>query len=322
MIYEFTIATAHNTDSFLQELDNRLRWIKQRGYELEIRLVPISAVPYPTDSQLLHFCLHGKDYSDSTFRNEDIIYIFKHQLAEVLAEHIVNDWESKLLWREIYRTYRKSSPEDRQSLYLKAGDFLRRCHQNESLNLLMNFVRKNRISHRILEHINENDFLAVEGFINFCMKEYLTEIKFAVEVAAEELKNEKEYNDFVNLLRYFVDTQAPRIKEVNLLLGNNGLFYLWDHTGCKIEEQYMQHYLDDLLLDDVSLDDLLVSILITIAPRKIIIHNAMELPRNESVEIIKQVFEDKIVFCRGCKRCARFLCEIESGRQRQYPRLD
>ena len=119
-----------------------------------------------------------------------------------------------------------------------------------------------------------------------------------------------------------MDTQAPRIKEVNLLLGNNGLFYLWDHTGCKIEEQYMQHYLDDLLLDDVSLDDLLVSILITIAPRKIIIHNAMELPRNESVEIIKQVFEDKIVFCRGCKRCARFLCEIESGRQRQYPRLD
>jgi hypothetical protein len=31
MIYEFTIATAHNTDSFLQELDNRLRWINQYG---------------------------------------------------------------------------------------------------------------------------------------------------------------------------------------------------------------------------------------------------------------------------------------------------
>lgn len=316
MIYEFTIATAQNTETFLQELDNRLRWIKQRGYELETRLVLITAVPCPTESKLLYFRLHGKDQSDSTFRNEDIIYIFKHQLAEVLAEHIVNDWESKLLWREIHRSYRKSSPDDKQCLAIKASEFLRRCHQNESLNLLMNFGRKNRISHRILEHINENTFLAVEGFINFCMKDYLTEIKFAVEVAAEELKNEKEYNDFVNLLRYFVDTQAPRIKEVNLLLGSNGLFYLWDHTGCKIEEQYMQHYLDDLLLDEVSLDDLLVSILITIAPRKIIIHNALELPHNESVEIIKQVFEDKIVFCRGCKRCARYLCEIEPGGKR------
>ena len=310
MIYEFTIATAHNTETFLQELDNRLRWIKQRGYELENSLVPISALDCSSENKLLYFRLYGSDQRDSTFRNEDIIYIFKHQMAEVLADHIVNDWESKLLWREINRSYRKSSPYDKKSLHSKAADFLRRCHQNESLNLLMNFGRKNRISHRILEHINENGFLAVEGFINFCMKDYLTEIKFAVEVAAEELKNEKEYNDFVNLLRYFVDTQAPRIKEVNLLLGSNGVFYLWDHAGCKIEEQYMQHYLDDLLLDEVSLDDLLVSILITIAPRKIIIHNALELPHNESVEIIKQVFEDKIMFCHGCKHCARFLCEI------------
>ncbi len=317
MIYEFTVATAHSTDTFLQEIDKRLRWIKQRGYELETRLDPMRAVSSATESKFLYFRLFGSDRRDSTFRNEDIIYIFKHQMAEVLADHIVNDWESKLLWREINRSYRKSSPDDKHSLHTKAGDFLRRCHQNESLNLLMNFGRKNRISHRILEHINENAFLAVEGFINFCMKEYLTEIKFAVEVAAEELKNEKEYNDFVNLLRYFVDTQAPRVKEVNLLLGSNGLFYLWDHTGCKIEEQYMQHYLDDLLLDEVSLDDLLVSILITIAPRRIIIHNALELPPNESVEIIKQVFEDKIVFCRGCMRCARFICEIEPSGKRK-----
>lgn len=313
MIYEFKVATAHNTNSFLQELDNRLRWIKQRGYELktEINLLPSSG--YPTGVKLLSFFLHGSEGQDSTFRNEDIIYIFKHQMAEVLAEHIVNDWESRLIWREISKTYRKFSPDDKQSLYIKSDDFLSRCHNNESMNMLMNFGRKNRISHRLLEHINQSEFLVVEGFINFCLRDYLTEIKFAVEVAAEELKNEKEYNDFVNLLRYFVDTQAPRVKEVNLLLGHNGLFYLWDHTGCKIEEQYMQHYLDDLLLDDVSLDDLLVSILITIAPRKIIIHNAAELPRNESVEIIKKVFEDKIVFCRGCKKCSRYLCEIEPG---------
>ncbi len=317
MIYEFQVATAHNTDNFLQELDNRLRWIKQRGYDLDVEVVPLQQLANQLAVKLLSFRLHGTDMQDSTFRNEDIIYIFKHQMAEVLAEHIVNDWESRLLWKEIIKSYRKSSPEDKQSLYIKSGDFLRRCHENESLNLLMNFGRKNRISHRILEHINNYEFLAVEGFINFCMRDYLTEIKFAVEVAAEELKNEKEYSDFVNLLRYFVDTQTPRVREVNLLLGSNGMFYLWDQSGCKIEEQYMQQYLDDLLLDDISLDDLLVSILISIAPRKIIIHNAAELPRNESVEIIKQVFEDKIVFCSGCKKCSHYLYEIEPGGKRK-----
>ncbi len=313
MIYEFQVATAHNTDNFLQELDNRLRWINQRGYDLDVEVSPLQQMTAQLASKLLSFRLHGSDKHDSTFRDEDIIYIFKHQMAEVLAEHIVSDWESRLLWKEILKSYRKFTPADKQSLYIKSGDFLRRCNENESLNLLMNFGRKNRMSHRILEHINNCEFLAVEGFINFCMRDYLTEIKFAVEVAAEELKNEKEYNDFVNLLRYFVDSQAPRVREVNLLLASNGLFYLWDNSGCKIEEQYMQNYLDDLLLDDVGLDDLLVSILITIAPRRIIIHNASELPHNESVEIIKQVFGDKIVFCRGCKKCSHYLCEIERG---------
>lgn len=307
MIYEFQVATANNSQHFLDELDARLRWIKQRGFHLDVQVTEIEK-----DKQhLLDFRLHGKNSNDSTFRNEDIIYIFKHQMSEVLAEHIIDEWEPILLFKEIMRTYKKTSPADKESLHNKSGDFLRRCHDNESLNLLMNFGRKNRIAHRILEYINNHELLVVEGFITFCMRDYLTEIKFAVEVAAEEMKSEREYNDFVNLLRYFVDTQVPRVREVNLLMDSSGMFRLWDQSGSKIEEQYIQHYLDDLLLDDMNLDDLLVSILITIAPRKIIVHDALQLPLNESVKIIKNVFQDKIVFCTGCKQCWSYLNERE-----------
>jgi putative sporulation protein YtxC len=102
--------------------------------------------------------------------------------------------------------------EERVSVHQRAADFLKKCHDNESLNLLMSFSRKNRITHRLLDYISTNLTVNVEGFINFCMQDYLTELKFAVEVALEELRNQKEYNDFVNLLRYFVDSLPKYMK--------------------------------------------------------------------------------------------------------------
>jgi hypothetical protein len=46
--------------------------------------------------------------------------------------------------------------------------------------------------------------------------------------------------------------------------------------------------------------------LITIAPRRIVLHNALELG-SEPVETIKKVFKDKIRMCTGCERCLKYL---------------
>ena len=299
MLYEFQVLTDINTDSLLGDYYNRLRWIKQRGY-----IPSLSCKELEGNVKLVILRLEG-DQSNGVFRNEDIIYIFKHQISEILAEHIVNDWEDKLLRKEIMRSCRHLSLEERDSVHQRAAEFLKKCHDSESLNLLMNFSRKNRITHRLLDYINNNLTVNVEGFINFCMQDYLTELKFAVEVALEELRNQKEYNEFINLLRYFVDTQAPKIYEVNLMVGANGIFYLWDGKGIKIEENYINYYLDEMLLDEINLDDVLISILITIAPRKIVLHNVANL-NNEPVEIIKSVFREKISECPGCERCYQY----------------
>lgn len=310
MKYEFHIITANENFYFLKEFENRLRWIRQRGYSLYVE------TELYENQKILNCTLKIQGTNnDSIFRNEDIVYIFKHQMSEVLAEHIINDWESKLLWKEISRSCRAITLDDKQIIYNKSSDFLKKCHSNESLNLLMNFGRKNRIAHRLMEHINNHQRLMVEGFINFCLQDYLTEIRFAVEVAAEELKNEKEYTEFVNLLRYFVDTQAPKVYEVNLFMDKNSIFYLWDGDGVKIEENYMNYYLDDMMLEEINLDDVLISILITIAPRKIILHNTASLGRNESVEMIKKVFQEKIIECSGCERCYQY---INNNKKRQH----
>ena len=251
---------------------------------------------------------------EGIFQTEDILYICKHQLSEALAEHIINAWESRLLWREIIRSCRSAGADDKQILLAKSQEFIQKCHHSESLNLLMNYGRKNRIAHRIFDYIDREPRMVVEGFITFCMQDYLTEIKFAVEVAYEELKNEKEYNEFVNLLRYFVETQVPKVQEVNLLMGTGGIFYLWDGNGTQIDDNYMSYYLEDMLLEEINLDDVLISILITISPRRIIIHDSDSLADKESIATIHNVFQDRIIYCAGCERCWK----LKSGETRQH----
>jgi len=300
MTYDIQIITAsdYHYEPFLSDLNQRLQWITQRGYVFSVKTSMIEE----SDSLVVNVQLQGSNKTE-VFRDEDIVYIFKHQLAEILAEHIINKWEAQFLWKEILRNCRGTSIEERQQVFEKSSSFMRKCHENESLNLLMNYGRKNRIAHRVFDFMRENDQIVVEGFVTFYLRDYINEMKFSVELACEEMRSQKEYNDFVNLLRYFVDTQASRIKEVNLMLGDSGIFSLWDGEGSQIDEQFMNYYLDDILIEEINLDDVLVSILITIAPQHIIIHNNSSMPSTEPVQMIRKVFKERISECCGCERC-------------------
>lgn len=298
MIYRFVISTARETDNLINELEQRYAWIKQRGYSLDIKIDVNEQ--YNMNNILID--LRGNN-PDRLFREEDILYIFKHQLSEVLAEHVINYWEDRIIWKEILRRFKSSSSDDKQIIFKKTTEFLKGYNDNESLKLLMNFGRKNKIAHKILDYIYDNDMLVVKGFINFYMRDYLNEIKFALDLAYEELKNEKEYNEFIKLLRYFVDSQPPKTYEVNLLINEDEGFCLWDGNGIKIEESYINCYLEDIMFGEINLDDILISILITIAPRRIILHNTDKTANCEPVIMIKDVFKDRIKTCHGCERC-------------------
>jgi len=297
MIYELEIATAAENNMLLEEFTQRFGWLQERGFSLGVARVAYE----DTNTLLVNMSLQG-DNNDLFLREDDIVYIFKHQVAEFLAEHIMRDWEEKLIWKEIIKKSRRIPVEDQAVIRDKAIDFLKSCNGNESLNLLLNYGRKNKISHKIMDYIYAHDNLVIEGLINFCMPDYLSELRFAVDLACEELRNEKEYNDFVKLLRYFVDTQPSRIQEVNLQMDRNGLFCLWDGHGINIEESFLNQYASDVFLDEISLDDLLVSILITISPKRIILHNS-EQKNSEPVMMIRKVFGERIRDCQGCERC-------------------
>ena len=48
-------------------------------------------------------------------------------------------------------------------------------------------------------------------------KDIIDEIEMAIEMSVDDFIIQKEYNEFIDLLRYFVELQEPRIDLVNVI---------------------------------------------------------------------------------------------------------
>ena len=70
-----------------------------------------------------------------------------------------------------------------------------------------------------------------------------------------------------------------------------------------IKQDFVDLYLEDILNNNSNLDDILISILITVASRRIVFH-LQELPDTEPARIIKRVFKERIMVCLGVKGIA------------------
>ncbi|HEX2953047.1 MAG TPA: putative sporulation protein YtxC [Bacillota bacterium] len=156
------------------------------------------------------------------------------------------------------------------------------------------------IRERIREFLNEHHYINLEGFLRFRLKEYFSRLREVVEQALESFLAEKEYREFIRLLRYFVENQEPRVVEVHVVIYTQDLFRLLDDEGKPLEPEYLQGILGDLAESDLNYEDLLLSALITLSPKRLIIHQPGQM---EIAKTIEDVFRERVVFCRDCDLC-------------------
>lgn len=296
MIYHLDLALRDGASFVRDRLETGFSWLKERGYMLCIE-ERVSG-----NGIVMTLTLCGPDHS-GVFQDQDIISIFHYQLAELLSEIITLCWEGRLIRRRIEKEYRSMPANDQLAIACRAREFMRQDNDNEALNMILKFGRKSRISNRISEYLHGSNTMNVDGMVNFRLKDYLREIRFAVDLAYEDLKNEKQFNEFVRLLKHYVDSQAPKVIEVHLMWPPAGTFSLWNEKGVSIEHELNDICLTDLLDSGTSLDDILISLLINLAPRRLVFHAGQELPDNEPMRIIRRVFQDRLSVCGGCPRC-------------------
>ena len=93
---------------------------------------------------------------------------------------------------------------------------------------------KKIIYNEIREYISNNNILIIEGYLRFRTKSFGNLIDNIIEKVIMDIQMETEYEDFIEMLRYYLNSQIPKVDIVNVVINNNG-FLLYDHKSRKIE---------------------------------------------------------------------------------------
>lgn len=151
-------------------------------------------------------------------------------------------------------------------------------------------------------YLEGGQYLNLHGFIVFRLRPWLEFLRQNVDRAVDEFLLEKEYQEFIKLLKYFVALQEPKINEIHVTLDEDGNARMLDQYGQPVDrgQDGIQWDGYDSVADG---EDRLVSMLITAAPHRVILHKQVYTQYPKAVDTLKHVFDNRVTICKRCKLC-------------------
>lgn len=147
--------------------------------------------------------------------------------------------------------------------------------------------RMRKLSSRFAVYLAEHDRLHVDGFVRFRLADYRREVLEAVETAMEEKRLERQYEEFMALLKAMVEWQQTGIAEVHVLHAGGHAFRLLDEDMRPLEK--------DGLLEEVADEDeedsILVTRLLAVSPGQLHIHTPE--PDSQVIRTLIGIFGDR-----------------------------
>lgn len=252
-----------------------------------------------------------KIYCEDGLVNKRFTDIFNIYMSNILYNVVISEFYKKDIQGFLTDTYFFLKYDEIKEIKRLSLEALK--SEGAILNEYMVYFRnrKNSIIQKIMDCIVENKEINIKGFITFRMKELLEDLESIIDKVVESYMVEKEYNEFINLLKYFVEIQDSKIDKVNILIQKDGSYKVQDDTGKDIMDILFRDLSDVKYNATVNIDDMLISGLITNAPKTVIIHGTENCANKEVIDTIKKVFENRAVICNECSMCKKIKHSIK-----------
>ncbi|NLN07621.1 MAG: hypothetical protein GX167_08390 [Firmicutes bacterium] len=276
------IAVKHVTPGLKEKLEECLFFFREPGNNV--------AVVKKDGKEWPHFFCHlqpGETVPESP--------VLRSMLADRLALYVVQEQAPYFLAHMVARYYYYFPKEERQQII----NLAKANYETDPAKDVGGPVYAG-VQQCLQEYLEQNDYLNLHGLITFRMQQWTKFLRKTVDKAVDEFLMEKEYQEFVRLLKYFVALQEPKIKQVHVLLDQEGRFHFLDHTCQPLAQQQEIDWSND---GGSNEEDLLVSMLITTAPHRIILHQNVCTLYPKAVDTLRHVFENRIILCKRCKLC-------------------
>lgn len=175
------------------------------------------------------------------------------------------------------------------------------CYKQIILDENNNFkFRKNEIETCILNYLGESKSMILDGFVCFRLPSYQQTLEELVDSAVNEYMIEKEYTEFINLLKLYIDSKEALCSLVHLV-------YINGESILLNQEKSIIHLDDNIFnakyLSDISFssNDYALNALLTLLPKRIEIH--LIGYEDEFINTLKLIFGSRIFICTDCNIC-------------------
>ena len=282
------IADKHANDLALA-INRHIKTFSNEGILIENQFEP--------STNTIIYIVDGKTINNYTIN--DFISLFKRNACEGIYEYIKTIEEPNIIKELINQEYNYFNIDERKEILQRSLDSVNKLKidKNDALG------QKSIILEELVNYFESNSKINLKGFITFRLKDYVEELKIVIDEAVEDFLMDKEYNEFIKLLRYFVDVQEPKVDIVHIYMKEENNYSLFDNYGKEINDEYLRLIAAEMKENDISYDDLLISSLITIAPNNIIIHKTGNNNFEYIINTIKRIFNQKVELCNNCDWC-------------------
>jgi putative sporulation protein YtxC len=147
--------------------------------------------------------------------------------------------------------------------------------------------RIRKLADRFAAYLAENDRIHVDGFVRFRLRDYEAEVLEAAETVLDDKRMERQYEEFMSLLKSLVEWQQTGIPAVHVLHAGGHAFRLLDEDMRPLER-------DGDSSGEVDEDEegsVLVSRLLAVSPGRLHIHTPE--PDSQVIRTLIGIFGDR-----------------------------
>lgn len=227
------------------------------------------------------------------YTGEEIENFYKI-LCNIITETILEFYEINIIRRILSFNYFYFDEIERR----KIGEI---CIESLKNNKLKN--RNKTIYSKVKKYVEKNKSMIIDGFVTFRIKEYIEKIDELVDEGVNKYIIEKEYAEFISLLKMYVNSKDPETEEIHLIY-TNGESILLDKNKDIItisNNNFNAKYLSDITF---SSNDFALNALLSLLPKKINIH--LITKKDEFIDTLCLIFENRVYMCTDCNICRTY----------------
>ena len=226
---------------------------------------------------------------------------FYTTFSKILSSTIVKFYEKEIVKHIINSNYFYFTDIEQRKIFNIAYDYLYNGDLKES------YIRKDSIMISCFEYFSNNKSVILDGFVNFRIHDYIKIIDYIVDMAVNKFVIDREYTEFIELLKCYIDSKDCNISTVHLIYQNKDSILLDEYKKViELDDSILNSkYLSDITF---SSNDYTLNTLLTLIPKKIYIH-LIDNVQDEFINTLKLIFDDRIHLCDDCNICNLYRLE-------------